>query len=382
VVYHTLTWMAWLCAAAYLTLVNHQPLVSILLIVATAGVFSAAGRRSPLGQSWGAFLRLGLSMWLVALAFNLLSTHAGRIVLLTLPRSWPLVGGPITLEAMLYGLSNGATLFAILLVFAAFNLAVDRHRLLRWVPAGLYQAGLVVSIALAFVPQIVTSLRDIREAQRIRGHRFKGLRDLVPLFVPLVTTALERSLTLAESIEARGFGGSTEVDGDPSRTEVALINLAGLGLLFAGLLGQTVLPQARWPCLSAGVLGAALLLLALYLQGRGIRRTHYRRELWRLNDTLVTLACTASILIVSYVRRANPLALWYYPFPPSPVWPTLSPWLGLAAMLITAPALLGTAPPAKNAGTAPPAKNAGTAQTRPAANHHAVGRTACGQGHD
>ena len=372
-VYHTLTWLAWLCAAAYLTLVNHQPLVSILLIVATAGVFSAAGRRSPLGQSWGAFLRLGLSMWLVALAFNLLSTHAGRIVLLTLPRSWPLVGGPITLEALLYGLSNGATLFAILLVFAAFNLAVDRHRLLRWVPAGLYQAGLVVSIALAFVPQIVASLNDIREAQRIRGHRFKGLRDLVPLFVPLVTTALERSLTLAESIEARGFGGSTEVDGDPSHTEVALITLAGLGLLFAGLLGQTVLPQARWPSLGAGVLpqscrpetgGAALLLLALYLQGRGIRRTHYRRELWRLNDTLVTLACTASILIVSYVRRANPLALWYYPFPPSPVWPTLSPWLGLAAMLITAPALLWTA------------------QTRPAANHHAVGRTACGEGHD
>ena len=125
-VYHTLTWLAWLCAAAYLTLVNHQPLVSILLIVATAGVFSAAGRRSPLGQSWGAFLRLGLSMWLVALAFNLLSTHAGRIVLLTLPRSWPLVGGPITLEAMLYGLSNGATLFAILLVFAAFMFS-DRY---------------------------------------------------------------------------------------------------------------------------------------------------------------------------------------------------------------------------------------------------------------
>lgn len=205
--FHTITWLVWLVSAAYLALVNHQPLVSILLILAAGSVFGAAGKRSTLGQSWSTFLRLGLSVWMVAMLFNLFSTHAGEMVLFTLPRSWPLIGGPITVEALLYGLGSGASLFATLLVFATFNLAVDQHRLLRWVPAGLYQAGLVVSIALAFVPQMMASLQDIREAQRIRGHRFKGVRDLVPMFVPLITTGLERSMTLAESIEARGFGG-------------------------------------------------------------------------------------------------------------------------------------------------------------------------------
>ncbi|HOA92648.1 MAG TPA: acetate--CoA ligase family protein, partial [Quisquiliibacterium sp.] len=73
----------------------------------------------------------------------------------------------------------------------------------------LHQAGVVSSIALTFVPQLIVSARDIREAQRIRGHRFRGRRDMLPLIVPLLTMALERAIGLAESMESRGFGDGT-----------------------------------------------------------------------------------------------------------------------------------------------------------------------------
>jgi energy-coupling factor transport system permease protein len=338
VVYHTLTWLAWLCAAAFLALMNHQPLPTMLLIIATAGVFSAAGRRSALGQSWTAFLRLGLSAWSVALLFNLLSTHVGRIVLVALPPSWPLIGGPVTLEALLYGFANGTTLLATLLVFATFNLGIDQYRLLRWVPAGLYQAGLVVSVALAFVPHMVSTLKDIREAQRVRGHRFRGLRDLIPLFVPLITMALERSLTLAESIEARGFGGTASTiqsDGRASTT-----SLVGLCLLLAGLLWEALRPQLRGFGTATALAGVALLVLALYRQGQLVQRTRYRREVWRPRDMLVTASSTVSLLLLFYLRATNPSALWYYPFPPSSPLPTFSPLLGIAATLIAAPAMV------------------------------------------
>jgi len=410
VVYHTITWLIWLGAAAYLALVNHQPLQSALLILSTGMIFTLAGHRGPLRQGphaelpqaegWRAFLRLGLWVWLVALAFNLLFVHAGSIVLLVLPRNWPLVGGPITLEALLYGLANGASLFAVLLTFATFNLVVDQHRLLRWVPAGLFQAGLIVSIALTFVPQMITSLKGIREAQQIRGHRFRGLRDLIPLFMPLITTALERSLTLAESMEARGFGGiaqerprslaldgrvcssevdghkglvygqivserprslaldghvcSSEVDGhkgpaygDNALAELTtkvvttnLMMLAGLLALLAGLLWQAMKPQMQWPGLALLELGLMLVLVGLYAQGRHLKRTHYRRELWRWRDTLVSLACSASIVIVAYTQVQNPLALSYYPYPPFSPWPRFTPLLGLAAALVAVPAFL------------------------------------------
>lgn len=381
-VFHTLTWLAWLAAAAYLALVNQQPLQSALLILAAALVFQAASRRNPLGQSWRAFLHLGLWAWIVALLFNLFSSHAGNAVFFTLPRRWPLIGGPITLEALLYGLASGGSLFTMLLVFAAFNLAADQHRLLRWIPAGLFQAGLVVSIALAFVPQMVQGLQQIREAQRIRGFKLRGLRDLIPLFVPLVTTGLERSLTLAESIEARGFGGvvGTATDDLTPRERIAAehepqsgspascrnvtpngghkgrdysaqrqacqsaTTLVGLLAVLGGLVWQAMQPATRWAGWASIGLGVSLVVAVLYQHGRSVRRTHYRRELWRSGDTWVVLASVASIALVSYTRIRDPLALSYYPYPPFSPWPRFAPLLGLAALLIAAPAFLWPSP--------------------------------------
>jgi energy-coupling factor transport system permease protein len=358
--YHTLTWLIWLSAAAYLALVNGQPLQTLLLILAAGTLFTLASRRHRAGQSagaesgsvegWSTFLRFGLWVWLVATVFNLFFAHAGKLVLFVLPHNWPLVGGPITLEGLLYGLAHGASLFAVLLIFATFNLALDSNRLLRWLPAGLFQAGLIVSIALSFVPQMMASLKDVREAQLVRGHKFRGLRDLPPLFIPLITTALERSLTLAESLEARGFGGTryqprptdggTEYRpawGHGATTAATLLSLLGL---LAGLIWRATAVQPSWPGGVFLILSVLLLLVALYLQGRGFRRTHYRVEVWRLRDTWVSLACATSMATVAYTQARNTLALFYYPYPPFSPWPTFAPSVGVAILFIAAPGLL------------------------------------------
>ena len=300
--YHTITWVLWMCAAAFLALANQQPLQSILLILAVGTVFHTASRQQPLGRDWGAFLRVGVWVWLMTLAFNLLFVHAGQVVLFTLPSSWPLIGGAITLEALLYGLANGATLFAVLLVFATFNLVINHHRLLRWVPAGLFQTGLIISIALTFVPQMVSSLGAIREAQRVRGHKVRGIRSLVPLFVPLVTTGLERSLALAESMEARGFGGTVGEYSTLARRTLHLTTLLGLLAVLSGLAWRVLRPGEQWQGLVLLSLGLMSILAALHFQSGHSRRSHYRRGLWRHRDTLVTLASVASLVLSVWAK--------------------------------------------------------------------------------
>jgi energy-coupling factor transport system permease protein len=352
--YHTLTWVMWLCASAFTALVNGQPLQTLLLILAVGTVFTVAGKASATGESsgagrhtaagWGTFLRFGLWVWGVATIFNLLFAHVGRIVLFTLPRNWPLIGGNITLEGLLYGLSHGASLFAVLLVFATFNLALDSHRLLRWLPSGLFQAGLVVSIALSFIPQLMSSLQEIREAQRVRGHQFRGIRDWIPLFVPLITTALERSLTLAESMEARGFGGvAQEVAGAGkaglTRSLSTPMTIVGLTSLLAGLLMRAINADSRAVTSVLLLAGTVALLGALYLQGRGFRRSHYRFEEWHSTDTYVTALSLVSLAALALIQWRAPSLLYYYPYPPSNPWPEFSPWVGLATSLLAAPAL-------------------------------------------
>ena len=337
--YHTITWVLWMCAAAFLALANQQPLQSILLILAVGTVFHTASRQQPLGRDWGAFLRVGVWVWLMTLAFNLLFAHAGQVVLFTLPSSWPLIGGAITLEALLYGLANGATLFAVLLVFATFNLVINHHRLLRWVPAGLFQTGLIISIALTFVPQMVSSLGAIREAQRVRGHKVRGIRSLVPLFVPLVTTGLERSLALAESMEARGFGGTVGEYSTLARRTLHLTTLLGLLAVLSGLAWRVLRPGEQWQVLVLLSLGLMSILAALHFQSGHSRRSHYRRGLWRHRDTLVTLASVASLVLSVWAKTRCPSAMWYYPYSPFSPWPTFTPLIGLSAMLLAAPVL-------------------------------------------
>jgi hypothetical protein len=73
---------------------------------------------------------------------------------------------------------------------------------LRATPAFLFHAGVIISIAVTFVPQMVLGAKEIRQAQRIRGHRFRGIRDLLPLILPLLARA-QRAIQLAETMEAR-----------------------------------------------------------------------------------------------------------------------------------------------------------------------------------
>ena len=78
-------------------------------------------------------------------------------------------------------------LLTLITLFAAFNLRVDQAQILRLTPSFIYEAGLIVSIAVAFVPQMVLSAREIREAQRIRGHRMRRVRDMLPFLMALLT---------------------------------------------------------------------------------------------------------------------------------------------------------------------------------------------------
>jgi biotin transport system permease protein len=61
--------------------------------------------------------------------------------------------------------------------------------------------GLLLSLTLRFIPLLATWLREIQEAQRVRGLERNPLAVLVPLLVKTLRTAD----TLADAIDARCF---------------------------------------------------------------------------------------------------------------------------------------------------------------------------------
>jgi biotin transport system permease protein len=61
--------------------------------------------------------------------------------------------------------------------------------------------GLLLSLTLRFIPLLATWLREIQEAQRVRGLD----RNTFAVLVPLLVKTLRTADTLAEAIDARCF---------------------------------------------------------------------------------------------------------------------------------------------------------------------------------
>lgn len=338
--FHTVAWLLWLGASATIPLITQHPLYLALTLAGAWLIYQTVRRFSSEAALWGSLIKLALFVWLFTVPFNALAVHAGQIVLFRLPPDWPIVGGIVTLEAVIYGLIAGLKLVTLLLIFAVFNVGVNHYRLLRLTPSFLYQVGVITSIAVTFVPQMMAAGREIREAQIIRGHRFRGLRDLLPLFMPLLTGGLERAVGLAESMESRGFGGNVRAVSAWEDLLTKLITLIALLLALAGIFWYSYFAQNRTVGLMLVGTGATLLTLIFWRLGQRVERTRYRSGAWQRRDTALALSSVmlGMGLLTVWLTRKNLLS--YSPYPPNPLQPDFNVAVGLLMLLVAAPALL------------------------------------------
>jgi hypothetical protein len=116
------------------------------------------------------------------------------------------LGGEVTLEGVLGAVYAGLQLATILACVGAANALANPKRLLRSVPPALYEIGSALVVAVTVLPQLADSLRRVRAAQTLRGGHSGRVRGLRRILVPVLEDALERSLALAASMDARGYG--------------------------------------------------------------------------------------------------------------------------------------------------------------------------------
>lgn len=347
--FHPYAWTLWLAAGMTAVLITRNPLYLIILLL-TAGFLYAVLLRRAASQSadaahsqplaWRVIVRLAFFLWGFAILFNALTVHVGERILFSLPASWPIIGGPITLEAGIYGFVTGLNFVSLILLFAIYNSVLGPHTILRMIPGFAYQTGVAISIAISFVPQTVIAWSEIREAQRLRGHKVKGLRDTLPLFVSLLGYGLDRAIQLAESMDARGFGGRSLPAGPRQIWLLRLGTVTGLLLLLAGLVVKSYYRSIPWAGLGLLAGGALLMGLSLWRSGARVQRTRYRRWLWRPRDTLLAAGSGLLLIAALILSWLNPHALFYYPYPPYDILPAFNPLLGLLFILPLLPAFL------------------------------------------
>ena len=138
----------------------------------------------------------------------------------------------VTREELSLAALNAFRLAGAGLAFAAYALLVDHDALVS--AAGFARrSALAVALATRLVPTLERDAAGLGEAMRGRGLEVRGARGHARLLSPLVAGSLERALTLAEAMEARGFGRA----------------------------GATRAPGPAWSALDRAALGAAVVLV-------------------------------------------------------------------------------------------------------------------------
>jgi len=319
-----------------------NPLI-LLLLIAVAG-FTVAARRSPLRvRSFGFFLRLGLFVLAIRIVFQVIF-GAGDIgdVVLRLPRvplpSWAAglhIGGNLTVQGLLGATYGGLQLATLLVCVGSANALASPRRLLRAMPGALYEAGVAITVAMSFAPQLATAAIRVRQARRLRGRPATGVRSWIGVALPVLQDALERSIALAAAMDSRGFGRRGSLS--PARRRLVA------GSIVAGLIAVSIAVYEMLDATSPTLVGLPLLVLgtavacgAVLFGGREATRTKYRPDPWRVPEWVVVTSGAAALIGVQLAGRVDPGSLQTTTYPlvvPQLAWPAI---VGILLALIPA----------------------------------------------
>ena len=144
---NTWSWIVWVGAVLIGLWSTRNPLylglIFLILIINWRLVKMRVEKENPEPNYQIPFSPLKISLFIILFSaiFNGLISQFGETVIFVLPNWIPYLGGPITLEGLVYGAINGLVLSGILTAFFVINLALPVYSLVRLIPGAFYPDG-------------------------------------------------------------------------------------------------------------------------------------------------------------------------------------------------------------------------------------------------
>ena len=253
-----------LCAAFYylcvlgLTMFGMNPLtlsLSLLSSILSAVLFGAVKGR---GHTFS------LILFLIAALINPLIVHNGVTVLFYFNDN------PITLEAVLYGLTAAGMITASLYWLRCLSKVMTSDKVLYIFGRFSPKLALLLSMSLRFIELLRVRWRKIQDTQKALGlyrdgNLIDALRGRARVLSVLIGWTLENGIVTAESMEGRGYGSGRRTSYSAYRMHLSdwLFLPVCAGLTAAAVVGQVRSTVVFYPDMQMelwnlwGVLGAA-----------------------------------------------------------------------------------------------------------------------------
>jgi energy-coupling factor transport system permease protein len=184
----------------------------------------------------------------------------------------PILDTQITVEEVAYGAGAGMRVAASALAVAAFVRLADPDLLLRALARVAPRSAMIAALATRMLPALERDAAGIVTAARTRAARMSSPRIAAGLLGPLLASSLERSLSVAEAMEARGYGGPRRTrapERGMTRRELVLTAIGACALVLVAAALMLGVTDFRYydtlgdPWRPAAVAGAAALTALL-----------------------------------------------------------------------------------------------------------------------
>ncbi len=200
--YNPWTYLVYLIGSIILAMTLWHPLFLTIGIILTISLHLVVDR----GKMLSSFLGFYIGISLVTALLNPLLSHRGATILFYLNDQC------ITLEAFLYGIIMGLSLFLILCIFSLYQCVISSDKLMYLFCRRLPRLTLVLMLSLRMVPLLKNRIEMIREVQlsqgiclekgKLRARSQTAMENLNTL----VGWSLEEVMQSARSIRSRGYG--------------------------------------------------------------------------------------------------------------------------------------------------------------------------------
>lgn len=333
---HAITWALWALSAALTVQVAPNPVYAAVVVGIAFLVVETHRLDGPTVRAFPVLVGLAVAFAVLRVVLTALTTHGVGDVLFTLPEATLpkvlggfTVGGTIEAPVVALAAAEGLAVIGVIAAFAAFNAVASHAELLQVAPRAFHEPGLIVTVALAFVPATLAAIEAAREADLARtGGEVVRRGRLTRLVIPVVETGLEHAIALAESMDARGFARSGTTALDRLAGWLGLGGLLALASSFLALIGR-----ANATSIALAATGTALLVAAVVAASAGPRPTRYRpRRLARLDVLVmaVVLVCPIGVCVLA-VQGHHSLRWSTSPLLFPPVSPVMLVLLGFLA---------------------------------------------------
>ncbi len=336
--WHSVAWLAWAIAAAGAVQLAPSP-VYVALVVGIAWVMvEAHAPDGPYRQAFPILVGIGVVFGIFRVAIAAFTTHNGLHILFSVPHATMpdvlggfTVGGTVESDIVLQAAAVAFTVIGVMAVFGAVNTIWSHYELVQSTPRSFYELGVVVTVALAYIPATIESMRAVREADRARtgGHAVRRGRILRSI-LPVLERGMERAVSLAESMDSRGFGIRGPARADVEAGWCVLLALVAFGVGFLALIGN-----GTTTALICGGVGTAALVVGVWRSSLGVhRRTYRRRRIQRADWLLIAVVALSPLALGILTTGGNDTLAWYA----DPVaWPRFDPIVALALLPLLAP---------------------------------------------